>query len=54
MDNTACRLFVLPLEVRQRIYRLCLEDGRPQASLLQLNKSIRDEATQFLRKWKQT
>lgn len=54
MDYTACRILLLPLEIRQKIYSLCLDDERPQPGLLQLNRSIHNEATQFLRKWNHT
>ena len=54
MDNTTGHILLLPLEIRQQIYSLCLDDEKPQPSLLQLNKSIHNEATQFLRKWNHT
>lgn len=54
MDNTTCHILLLPLEIRQKIYSLCLDDERPQPGLLQLNRSIHNEATHFVRKWNHT
>ena len=54
IDTTMDCLSLMPLEIRQEIYSLCLDDERPQPGLLQLNKSIHSEATQVLQEWKQT
>lgn len=53
MDNSTCRILLLPLELKRQIIEACV-DRVPEPSLLRINRFFRDETVDYIRKRHQT